>query len=102
MPATAALPPVARHRLVQMAMHQYISQTEARETYTALSYVWGAQWPSDRKFPNVLHGFWAEFDDIMSQLLRMADHVSSSVLSLDALDEYIDESFPRTALGCIW
>ncbi|KAF7681063.1 hypothetical protein GT037_000039 [Alternaria burnsii] len=90
------------HRLMQMVTRQYISQNETREIYKALTYVWGTQWPSDRKFPNVLHGFWAEFDDIMNQLWRMTDHVSSSVLSLNALDEYIDESFPRTALGCIW
>jgi hypothetical protein len=90
------------HRLIQDLMRDDLSQDEACHTLRACTSVLAAQWPSDRKFQNVLHGFWAGFDDVMNNLWRVTDHVSSVVLYMDTLDEYVDESFSRTALGCVW
>jgi hypothetical protein len=90
------------HRLIQDSMQKNASRDEKCHTLRALTSVLGAQWPSDRKFRNVLHGFWAEFDDIMNQCRRVVDHLSPWLLVVDALDEVVDESFPRTALRCLW
>ncbi|KAH8642595.1 hypothetical protein IG631_00058 [Alternaria alternata] len=90
------------HRLTQELIRHDLSRDEACHTLKACTSVLGAQWPSDRKFQNVLHGFWAGFDDVMNHLWRVTDHMSSLVLHLDALDQCVDESFPKAALGCIW
>jgi hypothetical protein len=90
------------HRLIQVLMQETISRDEKRHTLRALTSVLGAQWPSDRKFRNVLHGFWAEFDNVMNQYRRVVDRLSPWLFVVDALDEIVDESFPRTALCCLW
>jgi hypothetical protein len=90
------------HRLIQDSMRKSISRDEGRQTLRALTSVLGAQWPSDRKFRNVLHGFWADFDDVMNQFRCVVDHVSPLLWIVDALDEFVDESFPNTALRCLW
>jgi hypothetical protein len=90
------------HRLIQDSTRNNISRDEERHTLRALTSVLGAQWPSDRKFRNVLHGFWAGFDDVMNQFRRVVDHVSPLLLFVDALDECVDESFASTALHCHW
>ncbi|CAN9079432.1 unnamed protein product [Alternaria sp. RS040] len=64
------------HRLIQDSMQSNISRDEKDHTLRCLTSVLGAQWPSDRKFRNVLHGFWAEFDDIINQFRRVVDHLS--------------------------
>jgi hypothetical protein len=74
-------------------MRKLISQDEERYGLSAVTSVLGAQWPSDWKFRNVLHGSWAEFDYVINQCRGVVDHLTSWVCVLDALDEVVDESF---------
>ncbi|KAB2102796.1 hypothetical protein AG0111_0g8686 [Alternaria gaisen] len=90
------------HRLIQDSMQSNISRDEKDHTLRCLTSVLGAQWPSDRKFRNVLHGFWAEFDDIINQFRRVVDQLSPMLTVIDSLDDVVDESFTRTALRCVW
>jgi hypothetical protein len=89
------------HRLIQNSIQKHIKLDDKRHALRALTSVLGAQWPSDRKIRNVLHGFWAGFDDIMNQNRHVVNLISTWQ-PVVALDEFVDESFPRVCLRYLW
>jgi hypothetical protein len=101
---------VRTHRIVRTEIRHISTLETERCTLKALTSALGAQWPSHRKFRNVLHGFWPDFDDLLGQCRSVADFLNN--LDLDNtslqksyrnhLSEAIDESFPRTVLQCLW
>jgi hypothetical protein len=86
------------HSVTQAMTYMELSKDERRHTLKSLTSVLGAQWPSDRKFRNILHGYWAKFDDLIDQYQHVFDRISP----VDLLGGVVDKSFPRAALCCVW
>ncbi|KAJ5609099.1 hypothetical protein N7528_009666 [Penicillium herquei] len=86
------------HRAIQSAVREYLISTQQQENaFTTAVQLLLAQWPSRRKFKNVVFGYWPEFSRIHTQLHRLSEVAASTLTEPEHYAPLI-----KLILQCAW
>ncbi|OJJ96991.1 hypothetical protein ASPACDRAFT_63298 [Aspergillus aculeatus ATCC 16872] len=86
------------HRVVQSTLRQYLTSTQEQvHAFTTAVQLLLAQWPSKRKFKNVVFGYWPEFSRIHTQCHRLSEVASATLTSPEHYTPLI-----KLILLCAW
>ncbi|KAJ5723330.1 hypothetical protein N7488_001365 [Penicillium malachiteum] len=86
------------HRVVQSAVREYLISAQQQENaFTTAVQLLLAQWPSRRKFKNVVFGYWPEFSRIHTQLHRLSEVAASTLTEPEHYAPLI-----KLILQCAW
>ncbi|RAH69303.1 NB-ARC and TPR domain protein [Aspergillus aculeatinus CBS 121060] len=89
---------IQMHRVVQSTLRQYLTSTQEQvHAFTTAVQLLLAQWPSKRKFKNVVFGYWPEFSRIHTQCHRLSEVASATLTSPEHYTPFV-----KLILLCAW
>ncbi|PYH46396.1 uncharacterized protein BP01DRAFT_381450 [Aspergillus saccharolyticus JOP 1030-1] len=86
------------HRVVQSILRDYLTDNQEQgAAFTTAVQLLLDQWPSQRKFKNVVFGYWPEFSRIHTQCHRLSEVAASALTTPDQYAPFI-----QLILQCAW
>lgn len=90
------------HRAIQMVIQTSMRTQKLVDAFDTASTLLLAQWPSERKFRNIVLGNWPEFDKLHSHVHRLSELFETMLTKIASRKCRINPAFPKLLLQSTW